>query len=145
IRQPWGSALLKRAELLFGSWSAALIAASVDLPAGTFSPWPKANKPDILKQIRRRKRKGKTLHFKSIEKERWGKPLLQKRCLDRGIWPLQRPPNSRSHDAVIRVYDEPGNPTLASVCAQQISCIELPYEQIAEPDQCCSHFFSSTV
>src|SRR5436190_11204280 len=88
VRQPWGSALLKRAELLFGTWSAALIAAGIDLPAGTFSPWPKANKPDILEEIRRRKRKGKTLHFKSIEMERWGKPLLRRAKALFGSWDL---------------------------------------------------------
>jgi hypothetical protein len=86
VRQPWGSALLKRAELLFGLWSAGLIAAGVDLPAGTFSPWPKANKADILAEIRRRKRARESLRYKTIETERWGKPLLRRAKALFGSW-----------------------------------------------------------
>jgi len=69
-------------------WGAALDAAGLDPAGGAKSPWRRATKSAILEEIRRRKRKGKTLHFKSIEKERWGKPLLRRAKALFGSWDL---------------------------------------------------------
>jgi hypothetical protein len=76
--EPWGTALLKRAETLFDSWNAALLAAGVEPPDAVVSPWPTASKAAILREIRRRMRAGKSVRFTDIQQEKWGKPLLRR-------------------------------------------------------------------
>ncbi len=84
--EPWGTALLKRSKILFGSWKAALLAAGVDLPPGVQSPWPKADKAAILAEIRRRKHARASSRYGEIENERWGKPLLRRSKTLFGSW-----------------------------------------------------------
>ncbi len=82
----WGPPLLRRSETLFGSWSLALLAAGVDLPPGTMSPWPKADKADIVAEIRRRKRAGESLIYRSIAMDQWGQPFLRRSTTLFGSW-----------------------------------------------------------
>lgn len=81
-----GKPLLRRANILFGSWKAAIVAVGVDLPAGVMSPWPKADKAAVLAEIRRRKRAGESLRSTKIQRERWGKPLLRRSKALFGSW-----------------------------------------------------------
>lgn len=85
-REQWGSPLLKRAVRLFGSWSAALLAAGVEPPAPVTSPWSTANKRTILVEIRRRKRARKSVRYTDIEQEKWGRPLLRRGTTLFGSW-----------------------------------------------------------
>lgn len=86
VAEKWGSPLLKRAESLFGSWTAALLKAGVDLPAGAFSPWPTADKAEILAEIRRRHRAGESVRFSIVGRQQWGKPLLRRATILFGSW-----------------------------------------------------------
>lgn len=84
--EPWGTPLLKRAEILFGTWSTALVVAGVDLPAGAFSPWPGADKADILAEIRRRQGSGESWRYDKVQAEPWGRPLLRRAKTLFGGW-----------------------------------------------------------
>jgi hypothetical protein len=84
--EKWGPSLVMRAKSLFGAWSAAIVAAGVDLPPNLMSPWARADKAALLKEIRRRYRVGKSLRFSKVEKETWGQPLLSRARTLFGSW-----------------------------------------------------------
>jgi hypothetical protein len=79
LSKKWGRALLNRAVTLFGSWTAARLAAGFDPPVNARSPWPKADKAAILAEIRRRERAGESLATIKVERGKWGNPFM-KRC-----------------------------------------------------------------
>jgi hypothetical protein len=81
----WGQPLLKRAEVLFGSWNAALLAAGIE-PEGGYSHWVEADRSAILREIRRRKRRGASLLRGKVAKEKWGRGLLQRTTVLFGSW-----------------------------------------------------------
>jgi hypothetical protein len=85
-REKWGVALLKHTVALFGSWTEALLAADVDLPPKALSPWPSANKADIVNEIRRRKRAGESLLYCEIRREMWGTALVRRVGTLFGSW-----------------------------------------------------------
>lgn len=78
LRQKSGPALLNRATRLYGSWTAALSGAGLDPFHGLRSPWVDPDKAAILKEIKRRKRVGASLGYKSIALEKWGQPLVKR-------------------------------------------------------------------
>ena len=78
-------ALLNRCDKLFGSWNAALLAAGVK-PARENSPWPRANKAAVVTEIRQRKRTGKSLIAKQVERSKWGSPLVRRANVLFGSW-----------------------------------------------------------
>ena len=78
-REKWGGAFMKRTKKLFGSYSAAILEAGVRPFAGLTSPWPRADKDTILREIRRRKRSGKPLNYGVVASQQWG-AALQKRA-----------------------------------------------------------------
>lgn len=81
----WGQPLLKRSEVLFGSWNTALLAAGIE-PEGGRSPWVAANKAAILAEIRRRTSAGETLGSSEVAKEKWGRGLRQRTTNLFGSW-----------------------------------------------------------
>jgi hypothetical protein len=84
--EKWGNPFMNRCRTLFGSWTGAVLAAGVAPPPGLTSPWVKAKRPDILSEIRRRKRAGETLRVADIEDEEWGTPLLYRVRTLFGSW-----------------------------------------------------------
>jgi hypothetical protein len=82
----WGHPFMRRSVSLFGSWTAALLAADVDLPAGLTSPWIKAEKTAILAEIRRRKRARESLRYGEVYREPWGAPLVKRAEMLFGSW-----------------------------------------------------------
>ncbi len=85
-RTKWGTSLINRAKILFGSWASALLAAGLNLPEGLMSPWKKADKSALIKEIRRRKRAGETLRIGEIEREPWGSPFARRARSLFGSW-----------------------------------------------------------
>jgi hypothetical protein len=81
----WGKPLLRRATVLFGSWSNALREAGI-APHNANSPWPKATKASVIVEIRRRKAKGQTFSSTQIARECWGEPLLRRAKALFGSW-----------------------------------------------------------
>lgn len=78
-------ALLNRCDKLFGSWNAALLAARVK-PARENSPWPRANKAAVVTEMGQRKRTGKSLIAKQVERSKWGSPLVRRANVLFGSW-----------------------------------------------------------
>jgi hypothetical protein len=84
--EKWGHPLMNRARDLFGSWTAAVLEAGVDPPVGLTSPWRKADKLDLVSEIRRRKRARESLRYSEVGLERWGVPLLKRAESLFGSW-----------------------------------------------------------
>ncbi len=85
-REKWGGPFLNRSTALFGSWSAALLAAGVELPAGLMSPWPRASKSEVIAEIRGRKRAGESVLYSQVGAEMWGSALLKRAEALFGSW-----------------------------------------------------------
>lgn len=85
-REKWGGAFNKRTVQLFGSWSAAILAAGVAPPRGLVGPWPGADRSAILREIRRRARTGAPLRSTEIATEQWGQALLRRAKMFFGSW-----------------------------------------------------------
>lgn len=85
-RGKWGDPFMRRCKTLFGSWTAALLAAGVDLPPGLMSPWAKADKAVILAELRWRKRAGESLRYSSVGSGQWGLPLVKRAERLFGSW-----------------------------------------------------------
>jgi hypothetical protein len=81
-----GPAFLDRATKVFGHWSRALAAAGLDPSHGRTSPWSKANKADILAEIRRRRRTQESLRYNEIAEQKWGQPLVKRSEFLFGSW-----------------------------------------------------------
>ena len=112
--QQWGSALLARAKTLFGSWNAAVAAAGIKAEKGDVrpgvnrskaltprvrskttsgepsgkrtSPWLKANRDDILAEIRRRDRAGESLATIDVLRQKWGHIFMKQARRFFGSW-----------------------------------------------------------
>src|SRR5581483_5704053 len=85
-RQTWGAPLLRRAETLFGSWKAALLAAGVNPPAGTKTAWSEADNALVLAEIRRRTRAHESLRYRKVGSEKLGRALLRRSINLFGSW-----------------------------------------------------------
>ncbi len=85
-REKGGAPLVRRAAHLFGSWTEALVAAEIDLPKGSRSPWPTANKAAVLAEIRRRHRAGQSLQTTIFTRGKQGHPLLNRAQTLFGSW-----------------------------------------------------------
>jgi hypothetical protein len=86
-RSKWGTPLMNRVKTLFGSWTAALLEAGVDLPVGLTSPWRHADKTMIVAEIRRLRHAGQPLSYGEVEKQMWGPALLRRSKALFGSWP----------------------------------------------------------
>jgi hypothetical protein len=86
LSKKWGRALLDRTTKLFGSWTAARVAAGFDPAKNAPSPWAHANKAVILAEIRRRKRAGQSLATRKVERAQWGHPLINRAKKLFGSW-----------------------------------------------------------
>jgi hypothetical protein len=86
LREKWGRALLDRAATLFGSWTAARVAAGFDPPANAASPWTKADKVAIVEELRRRKKVRTSLSTRKVERSQWGHPLINRAKILFGSW-----------------------------------------------------------
>lgn len=86
VHQKYGSAFVRRARIVFGSWANALRAAGLEPFGGLRSHWPKADKAAIVAEIRRRVRTGEPFRYDDIKKEKWGYPLLRRTQVFFGTW-----------------------------------------------------------
>lgn len=78
-------ALLNRCDKLFGSWNAALLAAG-SKPSRENSPWRHADKAAVIAEICQRKRMGKSLIAKEVDRDKWGNPLVKRARVLFGCW-----------------------------------------------------------
>lgn len=80
-----GRALRDRVTKLFGTWNAALRAADIK-PFKENSPWRRASRDAILKEIRRRFRAGEPLATTKVERTRGGGVLINRAKIFFGSW-----------------------------------------------------------
>jgi hypothetical protein len=81
-----GSAVAEARRKLVWVVGTSLMAAGVEPPPGTRSPWRTADKSALLAEIMRRQRAGESLLYGRVQRERWGKPLLRRAKTLFGSW-----------------------------------------------------------
>jgi hypothetical protein len=85
-RAPSGTGFINRAKILFGRWSNAVTAAGFEPYEGAQSPWPYTERSEIVAEIRRRKRAGKSLGARRVNEEKWGQAFVGRAKQLFGSW-----------------------------------------------------------